>query len=672
MKIRIINKSIGSLAVAALVMASCSDDFLIDKRDYNGFNEEIYNDISTATAKVDYIYNQCMTASLNGSNESEEMIGLSDAANPTKDITVTNVGDDFWKNQTSGPWAKIRECNLFLEMIDKGTLDPNAAEVKYLKGQVYFWRAWMYWSVVKLYGGVPIVLKAQNAIIGGGNVEESELAVPRSSTTESVEQICKDLDAAMNNLPGRWDDANWGRITSGAAAAFKGRVLLTYASPLFNRTEDEQRWKDAYDACKEAKTLLEQNNFGLAEGGGNRAEKWEEMFVKVQSEEAVLLTLFNNKTTDNQMAKNNGWEQSVRPKEVLGGGGVAASVEIVDMFPMADGKRPGESTTYPYDELKFYKNRDPRFYRTFAFNGVKWPYASDSEYTVWNYQWYANAASLEATPQSPAGTAEYNGTVNSNIYVRKRSNPEAKFDATYKFSCANPSPVIEIRFAEVVLNLAEAAAMSGKTDEAYELLKDIRERVGYTGDCGLASSLKNDKYKMVDAILYERLVEFAYEGKRAEDLRRWLLYNDEYGYCTKLGYTPLEGTRRHGLILAVKPEVYQKDAKGKDNDVFNPDSKNYDETKVTRKGISLDPSADDEKFNAMIEKLDNFYDTNLVRRENNELDAKNKNEYLEFTWKNNMYIKGIALKVLQTSPYLEQNIGWKDYKNQDGTFDPTK
>lgn len=671
MKIRYIHDSFWTFVVIALAMTSCSDDFLQDKKDYNGFNEEIYNDIATATAKVDYIYNQIMPNSLSGSNDSEEMIGLSDSSNPTKSITVNNVGDDFWKNQTSGPWARIRECNLFLEMIDKGTLDSNADEVKYLKGQVYFWRAWLYWSVVKLYGGVPIVLKAQNAIIGGGNTEESELAVPRSSTADCVKQICRDLDDAANNLPGRWDDANWGRITSGAAAALKGRVLLTFASPLFNRTEDVQRWKDAYEACKKAKTLLEQNNFSLADGTGNRAEKWEEMFVKVQSEEAVMLTLFNNKTTDNQMSKNNGWEQSVRPKELLGGGGIAASLEIVDMFPMADGKRPDEST-YTYDELKFYKNRDPRFYRTFAFNGVKWPYASDSEYTVWNYQWYANEGAMQSSPQSPAGTAEYSGTVSSNVYVRKRSNPNAKFDATYKFSCANPSPVIEIRFAEVVLNLAEAAAMSGELSEAYELLKDIRKRVGYTGECGLSSSIKNDKYKMVDAILYERLVEFAYEGKRAEDLRRWLLYNDDYGFCTKLGYTPLQGTRRHGLILAVNPDVYANNGKGLDNDIFNPLSKNFDERKTTRKGISLDPSDKEEDFNAMIEKLDEFYDTNLIRLENNELDSKNKNDYLEFTWKNEMYLKGIKLSVLQKSPYLEQNIGWKDYKNQDGTFDPTK
>lgn len=57
-------------------------------------------------------------------------------------------------------------------------------------------------------------------------------------------------------LPGKWDNSNWGRITSGAAAALKGRLLLAYASPLFNRNDDQVRWQAAYDANKAAYDLL--------------------------------------------------------------------------------------------------------------------------------------------------------------------------------------------------------------------------------------------------------------------------------------------------------------------------------------------------------------------------------------------------------------------------------
>ncbi len=122
------------------------------------------------------------------------------------------------------------------------------------------------------------------------------------------------------------------------------------------------------------------------------------------------------------------------------------------------------------------------------------------------------------------------------------------------------------------------------------MLKDIRERVGYTGDCGLAvAELKADRDKLFSAILYERQIELAYEGKRFDDMRRWMLWNDDFGTCTRLGVEPLNGKRRHGMFLAVKPSVYTETKAGQDYDVFNPDSKAYDASKVTRAGIGLDP-----------------------------------------------------------------------------------
>ena len=109
-------------------------------------------------------------------------------------------------------------------------------------------------------------------------------------------------------------------------------------------------------------------------------------------------------------------------------------------------------------------------------------------------------------------------------------------------SILSATPYMEIRFAEVVLNLAESACGIGKKDDAVELLKDIRERVGYTGDCGLAvAELKADRDKLFSAILYERQIELAYEGKRFDDMRRWMLWNDDFGTCTRLGVEPLNG-----------------------------------------------------------------------------------------------------------------------------------
>ena len=663
-------------AMALAAMTSCSDQFLQDKKDYNGFNEEIYDDIALATGKVDFVYGLCLPTTASGVGHSNPCTGRADAFSQSTEeyagsttftqlaeILSSNVPDYFYNKNTDGPWSRIRECNIFLGNIDKGAL--GEADRNKLKGQIYFWRAWIYTRLVMMYGGVPIVTTAQNAILGDGSSKD-ELEVQRSSTADCIDFICEDLDKAIAMLPGKWDNSNWGRITSGAAAALKGRLLLAYASPLFNRNDDQVRWQAAYDANKAAYDLLIQNGFGLADGKGNRAENWEKMFCQIQSSEAVMVTLFNTLTNDYK--KNNSWEQMARPKELLGGGGMAATAEMVDLFPMADGKKPGESV-FEYDELKFYKNRDPRFYRTFAFNGVVWPYKMDNGYTLWNYQWYKDEDSFESG--KPGNSAQYSGDVNSGIFVRKRTNPEAQWDNANKFNLS-ATPYMEIRFAEVVLNLAESACGIGKKDDAVELLKDIRERVGYTGDCGLAvAELKADRDKLFSAILYERQIELAYEGKRFDDMRRWMLWNDDFGTCTRLGVEPLNGKRRHGMFLAVKPSVYTETKAGQDYDVFNPDSKAYDASKVTRAGIGLDPSSSDEEFMLQIEKLDKFYDTNLVRHENDQIDGTSTPRF-EITFLNKYYFIGLKESVMKQSPYLYQNMNWEDYYGSEGTFDPLK
>lgn len=670
----IFRKSLFVLLLLSLA-TGCKDDFLVQKHDYNGFNDEIYTDPLTAQAKVDYVYYLALPVATKGSSDiysqsTEEFPG-STLYNQLTVVTSTNVEDQIFKTATTGPYALIRECNIFLDNIDKGTLSEDVK--KPLKGQIYFWRAFLYFNLVNTYGGVPIVLKAQNAVLGSGDASQSDLEVQRSSTADCIAQISSDLDKAMELLPGSWGDSNWGRITSGAAAAFKGRVLLTYASPLFNRGDAKDRWQAAYDANLKAQQLLVANGFGLEDGTGNRAKNWEKMFITIKTKEAVMTVLSNNVTTD-AYKRNNGWENSARPKELQGGGGIGATAEMVDLFPMADGKKPGASV-YTYDKLKFYKNRDPRFYRTFVFNGSVWPYKQDLAYTVWNYQWFKDDASFNSGKEG-SGFAEYSGHVSSGVYVRKRTDPNANYDAIDKFT-RSPTPYMEIRYAEVVLNLAEAAVGIGKIgigDEGYQGLIAVRKRVGIPpgadGNYGIAAGL--DRFGLFSAILYERQIEFAYEGKRFQDMRRWMLWNDDASIsnntCAQLGVQPLNGTRRHGMYLAVKTSVYKSGSAGLDYDVFNPLSKNYKSTLVTRNGISVNPDAADVDFNAQIAKLDLFYDTNLTRLTNDLMDPTSP--MFQVTYRSNYYFIGIQQNVLKQSPYLFQTKGWADYFGADGTFSP--
>lgn len=680
----IIHKGVGMFAAGILfLLGSCSDDFLQEKKDYNGFNDEIYSNFSMAQASVDYIHRQVEpkmgtgVSALNGSTGSADEFSKStlEYAGSTKfvglaEILTSNV--DCYFNGSNDPannngvWLNIRRCNVFLDNIDKGTLSEEEKNI--LKGQVYFWRGWLYYRLVTLYGGVPIIDHAQNPTIGDGTVEESTLNVERSSTEACVKFVCDDLDRAATLLPSVWDkpEVNYGRITRGAAMALKGRFLLFYASPLFNRTNDKTRWEAAYDANKAAyDELVGSGGRELVNASGKRAQDWEKMFVNAQSKEAVMVTLYNN-ISDDQFKFNNSWEQSARPKDIKGGGGIAATAEMVDLFPMADGKKASESSL-AYDPLKFYKNRDPRFYRTFAFNGVCWPYATDKSYTVWNYQWFKDAQS--ASEGKPGNSALYDGDVSSSIFVRKRTDPNASNTSALSNGpfAQSATPYMEIRMAEVVLNVAESACGKGDDATALTFLKKIRERLGYTDDCGLGSP-KGDA--LMGAIIYERQIELAYEGKRFDDMRRWLLWDDSYGTCTRLGVAPISGneTRRHGIILAVKPELYTSNAAGKENDPFNPESSNYIGT-ADRTKICLNPDASDDEWESQMATLDNFYETNLNRVVNDQLDGTGKPTFY-ITHLNKYYFLGIKQNVLQTGVKLQQNIGWTDYYGADGKFNP--
>jgi hypothetical protein len=672
-----LKKSFLALLLLAII-TGCSDQFLIDKKDYAGFNEEIYNDVETAQAKVDYLYYLCLPAASTGSSDTyskttEEFPG-STTYNQLTEKTSSDIDDEFYKSQTGGPYAFIRECNIFLDNIDKGTLTEE--QKKTLKGEVHFWRAWNYFNLVRTYGGVPIVLTAQNAILGEGDPTQTDLAIQRSSTADCMKLITDELDIAISMLPGRWPDSDWGRITSGAAAAFKGRVLLTYASPLFNRSMETSRWQAAYNANKAAKELLDANGFGLVNASTSRAKEWEKMFVTPKTTEAVM-TVLNNTVSTDSYKKNNGWENSARPKNLLGGGGYGATAEMLDLFPMADGKRPGQST-FTYDPLKFYKDRDPRFYRTFAFNGGVWPYGGNTTYTVWSYQWFKDQAAVTAaTTKEGSGFAEYEGHVNTGIYLRKRTDPAAGFTDVDKFA-RSASPYIEIRFAEVLLNLAESAVGIGKigqAEEGYQGIIALRTRVGIPagsdGNYGVPAGL--DKFGLFREILYERQIEFAYEGKRFQDMRRWMLWNDDPSIqnttCAQLGVEPLNGKRRHGIILAIKPTVYKASSAGLVNDIFNPASTKFDATKVTRYGIALNPDDTDANFAKQITALDNFYDTNLTRVTTDFIDGTSTPVF-STTFRSKYYFIGIKQSVLKQSPYLFQTKGWDDYYGADGTFDP--
>jgi hypothetical protein len=500
------------LLIMLLVLAAgCSK--VLDKRDLTDFNgDQIFNDSVLARGYLSYLYDQDSPGWPSGDwlKCTDEIAGETKYFDGT--VQVNTVSDYGVNMSATNFWGKLRGINMFLKNVKAGTL--NAAYKKRLDAQALFFRAYLYSGLVKLYGGIPLVLAPQDAI---GDKALNAAYVARSKTSQCIAQMVSDLDSGIVNLPGRWSsDDDWGRITSGAAAALEGRILLYWASPQFNPSDLQQRYQAAYDANKKAIDILTANGYGL---NPDFQKMW---FEEVGNPEAVWSVGYNTSDAD-QLQKNDGWDNSTRPAYLGTDGGSNQPISmIVNAFPMADGKKPGDPTSaYAYNPQLFYKNRGPRFYGTIAYNGCTWPINGNKNYRLWTYY-------VGNTPVETKATS-------TGFYCRKAIDPNlAVGDVQYA-----GTDWMEIRFAEVVLNLAESACGINKLGEAYQGLEAIRKRAGIPagadGLYGLQAGMSRSE--MFKAILYERRIEFAFEGKRYWDMRRWKLFEGTLNDSVRTGIT---------------------------------------------------------------------------------------------------------------------------------------
>lgn len=727
-------KNIFRISVALLTATtffSCSDEFMQEKKNFDSTTADAYNYWSGALARVADVYKTCLpncasspSAMYNStglsddqSKSTEEYSGFSvfvDPNNPLTYQTGNNPVPDYFEGTKGDPinsaYGRIRNINDAIAGIEGSTLSQE--EKDQLLGQVYFFRAWCYYNLVKWYGGVPIITEVQEPV--------AESITPRSSAKDCFQFICDDLNKAETLLTpytgaGQWMSGdNYGRVTSGTAVALLGRVRLLYASPLFNRTNDPDRWKLAYEEIKRSLDVLAAAGYGLANESnpGTNASGWASIFSQVPSTEAVFVTLYNTLVAGTpDYRKNNTWEHGIRPKNALGGGGKTPSAMIVDMFPMADGKVPNTCNTYTklsrsetlYEPEYPFLNRDPRFYRTFAFPGVRWAFKGDPRiedkndnpyngpsYELWNYVWYTTEEArddIEANSNSTYGADALLNDV-KGFYIRKRTDDlDVNANERYVYETASgftrsASPYMEIRYAEVLLNYAEAACGAGHMDIAVEQLKKIRGRVGYTGDCGLDDGLEGDQAKCMAAILYERQIELAYEGKRFDDLRRWMLFDGGAeladgapatwkltgwggNTCTYLGFKELNGQRRENLEFRVKIDA------GKGAGIGGT---TFDSDPLTVAGVTRPAAIDlrNEDIETQLNALKNFYEVNLTRKtkKGDSYDDSHAELYMKFY--PHYYLLGFNQGIQGNNATLLQTIGWGDYMNggANGTFDP--
>lgn len=650
-------KIAGILLIAISLASSCKQKFLEDMKSFDKYDENIFANATLTGWYIDKMYYDYFSAykspilSVTGlytdtRTKATEEIGGSptDYTNPQKTLIDATQGDTYFGGQlvvnpANVPYTRIRNANFLLAKIEeKGQSLPTDFK-NTAKGQMFFFRAYQYYDLLRVYGGVPIITTVQNA-----SATDSTIKIPRASVTDVVNQIVADFDSAAALLPATWAATDYGRFTKGAALAMKSRVLLTYASPLFNSDWDNTgnaRWQKALDAGLAAETALTSAGYGLY---GTTAKDWAQMWYSPDNafnKEAIIVRLLSS-TVASSGIESNGWEKSIRLTKQTGSGGISAPKEMIDLFPLANGVRP--TIANGYDSLHFFLNRDPRFYRTFAFSGMRWKNKDSATYAnvVWLYRWKAGSSAYYSDGNSS----------NSPAVVCKMSNPSASPTTGLAYS---GSDLMEYRYAELLLNIAECYAAKGDITNAVNYLVKVRQRVfpssASANNYGIGTPAT--KYAAIEACLYERRVELAYEGKRFWDLQRWMLYSDDAAAgntCTKLGVTPLNGTAHNGRYWQ-----YKTNAAG-----------STDPLTSARTGIAVDPDATD--FAAQLNNLKTFFDNNLVVATTDQAMDNISGTPVLMNFRPNYYLSGLSSTVLSLNPWLLQNTGWNDYNGAAGTF----
>jgi hypothetical protein len=467
--------------------------------------EEMWNNPTYVEYYINSLYNQLPSFDMDYYNNGEaaSVSGVSDFLRGTISSRDAYPGA-FWN------YNVVRTINEFFANIDNAKIDEN--QKKIFKGQAHFFMAYTYFKMVRIYGGVPIITDVQDP-----TSDLNELMVPRNSTLETFELIEEQLDLAISLLPPRGTNGYAdGRITKGAAMAVKGQVLLLKASPLFCVTKNQQFWADAYSANVAAKNQLDAEGCGLYTNSAINVHElmW---YDKIGAAKEMVLSVKYQYPSK----PNNQWLiASTRPISNSSGAAGAGqpTYEFVNEYPMRNGKNITDPSS-GYDLSTFWKNRDPRFYSTIVFNGASYGFGAGSK----RLQWTSKGMTYDGFE------AVYNGTY-TGFFLRKTID-------TTKTVVTFPQQDFDwplLRYAEVMLNVAECANEIGKSSEAKEYLVAIRNRVhilpGNDNNYGLAEGVGNDYNQTLDAIMKERQIEFAYEGKRLYDLRRRRMFQELRNY----------------------------------------------------------------------------------------------------------------------------------------------
>ncbi|HLT07610.1 MAG TPA: RagB/SusD family nutrient uptake outer membrane protein [Cyclobacteriaceae bacterium] len=389
---------------------------------------------------------------------------------------------DYWTGDNSrniNYWQPINRTNIFFENIDREReVEIDEATMNRMKGEMKVIRAYSYFKLISLFGGVPLITKTFSL--------DDDFKMQRNSFDEVMAFVLKELDEAIPLLPLEYDNPNKGRITKGAAMAVKSRALLYRASPLNNPQNDQQRWREAADAAKAIIDLGKYQLFPdyrtmfLEEQIYNNEMIWQRPYNQFDSPEAVYVEL------------------SLYPNGYNGFGQVHPLHNLVEDYETTNGLLPKDDPEY--DPQNPYTNRDPRFYASILYDGA--PFQGREVETF-----------LPGGLDSNEGPVSAWNATQTGYYQLKFANEKIVNPSSNNMS---QTPWTFFRYAEILLNYAEASYFLGDEATAREYINMVRSRESVN-----MPPVTESGEALFERIVNERRIELVFEEHRWFDIRRW-------------------------------------------------------------------------------------------------------------------------------------------------------
>ena len=529
-------KKIGLFGTAAILFTSCRGD-LMDLDPYDSIGSgNMWTSENLADMGVTGIYNVLRSDNVAGDLHKFDSYGVSaDYRDGNYSLLRGNAttSDSQFSNYWTIHYEGVSRANDAIANLPNAPLDESKRNR--LIAESKFLRAYFYYKLNMMYKGVPLYLEPT----------ELEGFTKGRDTEEAVwNQVIQDLTDAINtaDLPDKYaaGSGDYGRVTKGAAYALRGKAYM---------------WMENWATAEADFRRVGELGYSLFQGGYKELfkeanEQCDEMIFSLQ---CIDLSGYGNNFTfryGSRVSYGSCWNTYL------------ASTDFVDTYECADGKPfnwndyiPGYNEMAPAarsvyflrdgmtDEekttlaaagadmskyldsgneariLAAYTNRDPRLQMTIITPYSQYLGSINSTDYTYTLRWPYRQGSDTAEP------FDLRTDTNNRFYYLFR-----KFVAEGSSEIPNreysPLDIPIIRYADVVLSLAECLNEQGRTDEAITYVNMVRQRAG-------AALLNSNQYTQVtgqdnmrERIRNERRWEFAGEGVNFFDEMRWRTWHE--------------------------------------------------------------------------------------------------------------------------------------------------